>query len=515
MLLVGLLALLAVGSNPGARAQDGGFSALPSLGDAGELPALEERKLGDLVMRDVYRDPDYMDDAILSEYVDGIWQRLLAGARARSEMSADVADHFAWTVVLVRDRTINAFSLPGGYFGLNLGLIGTVTSRDELASVLAHELSHVTQRHIARLIGQQKRQQPLLIAALVLGALAASQDPQAGAALATGGQAALIQQQLNFSRSMEREADRVGYGILIQSGFAARGFVSMFEKLQAASRLSDNGDWPWLRTHPLTTERIADMQQRQHRLPPQGPATPDLEALLMAARARVLANPGVDRLRRWVAEAARSNVDALPPTERAGVLYAAALAAAQLRDAERAAALAQQLQDQVRDDPAARRQALLLRAELALQGGHASRAQALLQEAGPPMAADPGSDGRAGRAGLLLGARASLGAGQAGAAASALRTWLSAHANDATAWQLLARALDAQGQKLGALRAEGEVQFVHLDYAGAVDRLRAAQDLSHQAGGAADRIEASIVDARLNLARERLKQQERDEKAWD
>ena len=232
LMLLGLLLALGLVVRP-VPAQDARFSALPALGDAGELTALEERKLGNLVMRDIYRDPEYMDDAVLSEYVDGIWRRLLAAAQARSEVSADAANHFSWTLVLVRDRTINAFSLPGGYFGLNLGLIATVTSRDELASVLAHELSHVTQRHIARLIGQEKRQQPLLLVAMVLGALAASQNPQAGMAVAAGGQAALIQQQLNFSRSMEREADRVGYGILTQAGFAPQGFVSMFEKLQA------------------------------------------------------------------------------------------------------------------------------------------------------------------------------------------------------------------------------------------------------------------------------------------
>lgn len=508
-----LLVLAAGLTGPALRAQDRGFSALPALGDAGELTALDERKLGDLVMRDVYRDPEYMDDAILSEYVDGIWQRLLAAARERGEMSADVADHFAWTVVLVRDRTINAFSLPGGYFGLNLGLVATVSSRDELASVLAHELSHVTQRHIARLIGQQKRQQPLLLAAMVLGALAASKDPQAGAALATGGQAALIQQQLNFSRSMEREADRVGYGILTQAGFAPQGFVSMFEKLQAASRLSDNGDWPWLRTHPLTTERIADMQQRQHRLPPRADAAPDVEALLMAARARVLASPGVDRLQRWVAEPARSDFDKLAPAQQAGILYAAALAAAQLRDADTAAAFAQRLQQRV-DDPAGSRQVVLLRAELALRGGQAGQALALLSQL-PPPAGPPVTGAQAGRAVLFLKARAQLATGQARPAASALQGWLSEHRADAAGWQLLASALDAQGRKVAALRAEGEAQFARLDYAGAIDRLRAAQDLSHQPGGAADRIEASIVDVRLNLARERLKQQERDEKEWD
>lgn len=503
-----------------AGAQDDGFSALPALGDAGELTALEERKLGDLVMRDVYQDPDYMDDAVLAEYVDSLWQPLLAAARARGELAPDVANHFAWRMALVRDRTINAFSLPGGYFGVNLGLIATVTSRDELASVLAHELSHVTQRHIARLIGQHKRQQPLLLAAMVLSAVAASSNPEAGAAVAAGGQAALIQQQLNFSRSMEREADRVGYGVLVQAGFAPQGFVSMFEKLRAASRLSDNGDWPWLRTHPLTTERIADMKQRQHRLPPQADTGPDMQALLMAGRARALAAPGVDRLQRMLAEPTRSDFDALDPARQAGILYAAALAAAQLRHADEADALARRLQQKVVADADASRQVALLRAELALRRGAAQQALALLPPARPAPSGALGDSGLAtpaqtGRAVLLLRAQAELAAGQPQAASSALQTWVSDHPADAGAWQLLAHAQDAQGRQLAALRAQAEVQFVQLDYAGAVDRLRAAQELSRRPGSAADRIEANIVDTRLGLARDRLKQQEQAEEKWD
>jgi hypothetical protein len=112
--------------------------------------------------------------------------------------------------------------LPGGYLGLHLGLIGVVGTRDELASVLAHELSHVTQRHIARLLTQQSRQTPLLLGAMVLGALAASKNPGATQALVVGGQALALQNQLNFSRDMEREADRVGMGLMEPAGFAPR-----------------------------------------------------------------------------------------------------------------------------------------------------------------------------------------------------------------------------------------------------------------------------------------------------
>ena len=207
-------------AQPGAPKPPSAPSALPSLGDAGQITALEERKLGDEIARELYRDPDYIDDPVIGEYVDGLWRQLLAGARARGELPPELDERFAWEVLLGRDRSINAFALPGGYFGLHAGLVGAVVSRDELASVLAHEITHITQRHIARLLSQQSRQAPMMMAAMILGAIAASKNPQAGMAIAVGGQAAVIQQQLNFSRDMEREADRIGFGILSQAGFA-------------------------------------------------------------------------------------------------------------------------------------------------------------------------------------------------------------------------------------------------------------------------------------------------------
>ena len=482
-------------------------AALPSLGDAGDMTTLEERKLGDAIARELYRDPAYIDDPVIDEYVDGLWRALLAGARARGELPPELDERYAWRVLLGRDRTINAFALPGGYFGLHLGLVGAVASRDELASVLAHEMTHLTQRHIPRLLSRQERQTPLLLATMVLGAVAASRNPQAGAALAMGGQAALIQQQLNFSRDMEREADRIGYGILTQAGFAPQGFVGMFEKLQAASRIDDNGDWPYLRSHPLTTQRIADMQQRQQSLRSAAPArgegpAPDLEALLLAARARALARPGVDALRAWAAEPQQPGFDRQPAERRAAAVYAAALARAELRDLPHAQALATQLAQAVAGDARASRQARLLQAELALQAEQPARALELLSTLPRPS-----------RAVLLLRAQAQTRTGQAGEAASSLQTWLSDHPQDGGAWQALAQAFAAQGQTLRALRAEGEVQMARMDSAGAVDRWRAAQDFSRrQPGGQAELIEASIVDTRLRAAQELLRQQREDEK---
>ena len=168
---------------------------LPNLGGPEGLSASAERQWGDRIARVLYRDPDYLQDAVLDEYIARLWAPLIAAAQKRGELDESLQSRFAWRILLNNERSINAFALPGGYLGVNLGLIATVSSDDELASVLAHELSHVTQRHIARSIDEQARMTPWVIGSLILGALAASKSPQATQALVVGGQAAAIQSQ--------------------------------------------------------------------------------------------------------------------------------------------------------------------------------------------------------------------------------------------------------------------------------------------------------------------------------
>jgi len=493
------------------------------------MSSSEERRLGDRIAREIYRDPDYLDDPVLAEYVQGIWQPLLAAARARGDLSPELAERFAWEIMLGRDRTVNAFALPGGYLGVHLGLIAVVSSRDELASVLGHELSHVTQRHISRLMAKQGQMAPWMIGAMVLGALAASKSVDAGNALIVGGQAVAAQNQLNFSRDMEREADRVGFGVMTQAGFEAQGFVSMFDKLQQASRLNDNGAYPYLRSHPLTTERMADMQARQLlAAPPPGPTTLTLEHALVAARARVLSNSDVDALRAWQLEADSASLRTLAVPRQAGVWYGAALAASQLRDFAQARLDLQRLRGLVTGDARAARLARLLQAEIALRAGDASGAAAALN-------ADPTAPTAAGttRPELLLAAQIALQtspSGQAEASASLnaiaarLQAWVALQPRDAQAWQLLSSVQSAQHQPLRALRADAEAQVARLDYAAALDRLKAAQAISRQGGkspqssnsassasqAAADHIDASIIDTRQRQVASMLREQTLD-----
>jgi predicted Zn-dependent protease len=465
---------------------------IPTLGDSSDMTSGAERKLGESIARELYRDPDYIDDPVLDEYVLGIWTRLLGAARARGELTSELDERFAWEVLLGKDRTINAFALPGGWLGLHLGLISVTSSRDELASVLAHELSHVTQRHISRLMSQEKRQAPLVIGAMILGALAGSKNPQAASAMISGGQALAMQNQLNFSRDMEREADRIGYGVMTQAGFQPQGFVTMFEKLQQAARLNDNGSFPYLRTHPMTTERMAEMQSRlQLAARAPGTARVDLVHGMMVGRARVLSNPGVDGLRSYVAEAEGLHLSGPPTIRQATALYAAALASANLRDMASAGKFVTKLSTLVAGDPEATRQTALLAAELALQAGDASRAIELAPSAGRPE--------------LILSSQARLARGGA-EVAQGLQTWVTLHPRDAQAWQLLARAYAGQGQQLRSIRAEAEAQVAHLDYQAAIDRFKAAQDLARR-GVRGDYIEASIIDTRTRQVQSLLREQ--------
>lgn len=476
------------------------IAQLPELGDGQQMTTSMERRLGDRIARELYRDPDYIDDPVLGDYVQAIWQRLMAAARMRGELTPELDERFAWVVALGRDKSVNAFALPGGYLGVHLGLIAVVTSQDELASVLAHELSHVTQRHISRLMTRQDATTPWLLGSMLLGVLAARGNPNVASAMITGGQAVAIQGQLNFSRDMEREADRVGYGVLTQAGFEPQGFVTMFEKLQKASRLNDSGSFPYLRSHPMTTERIADMQGRQQLIERQ-PATGATTLLhaMVAARARAMTNPGVDVYRSWIQEAGQilqRGTSALKPDQDApriaGQLYAAVLAASSQRDFAQAARFHRYLTELTKADEPAARLVRLLGAELALAAGDARRAAALLAAGRDDIA------GSQTRPALFLWASAMTLIGQPAEVAQRMQAWVLLRPQDAQAWQLLSSAYLAQGKTLSAIRAEAEIYAARLDFASALNRMKSAQDLARRdaSGQKVNHIELSILDAR-------------------
>ncbi len=251
-LLVLLLVLL-------PRALGQGLPDLGSSGDASLSPQLE-RRIGESIMREIrFREPSYVDDPELSDYLGTLGGRL-------TQSAAGVRYDFEFFAV--RDPSINAFALPGGFVGVHTGLISASETESEVASVLAHEVAHVTQRHIARMLGQQQQMQLSVLAALAAAILLGRSNPDLAAGAVVASQAGAIQAQLAYSRDYEREADRIGMQALEAAGFDPRAMAGFFEKMQRGTRVSDDGSLPgYLRTHPVTTERIADAQNRAANAP--------------------------------------------------------------------------------------------------------------------------------------------------------------------------------------------------------------------------------------------------------
>ncbi|MDO9094716.1 MAG: M48 family metalloprotease [Rubrivivax sp.] len=477
---------------------------LPALGESAsdDLSVSQERRIGEQIMREGRRDPAYLDDPVLLEYLQQLWQPLVEAARKQGDINPETDRAFAWEAFLVRDRSVNAFAMPGGYIGVHLGLIALTNAPDQLASVLAHELTHVTQRHIARSIAPQQSASLMAVAALLLGVIAASRSNSidaANAAIATG-QAAAVQTQLNFSRDMEREADRVGYSVLQAAGFSTAGMASMFERLDAATRLNDSGGFPYLRSHPLTVDRISEARNRTL-LSGAKPPQPTLLHAVMQARSRVMMDDSAQALQRL-------NGGSSSPllADRVGAAYAGALAASLLRDHGRAQVLAADAMAQAVTasprEPAAERVILLLQAQLQLARGDAAAAVATLDT----LRSSELGKGRQ-RPPLLLRAQALLALqrnepAREGLAATlrdsteTLQTWVADHSQDAAAWELLAATSQVLDLRLRSMRAAAEARAVVGDLTGAIDRLRAAQQTSRGATGQ-DFIEGSVIDARL------------------
>jgi len=251
---------------------------LPDLGEASQsgFSPQTERRIGEAIMVDVHHDRSLVDDTELTDYLNNLGYRLVASSEGNRQ---------DFEFFVLRDSTLNAFALPGGYIGVHTGLILAAQSESELAAVLAHEIAHVTQHHLARIIAKQEQSMVTTLAALAVAILAARSSPQmANAAMATA-QATSIQTQLDFTREHEREADRIGIQTLAQAGFDPRGAVSFFERLQKSSRLYENNAPEYLRTHPITSERIADLQNRLENKPYR--QVPDsLEFQLVRAKLR-------------------------------------------------------------------------------------------------------------------------------------------------------------------------------------------------------------------------------------
>lgn len=450
---------------------------LPRLGDAGgeDLSPMAEQRLGEMAMREVRRDPDYLEDPEINDWLGQFGQRLV-GSVPGGVMGQDF-EFFA-----IRDRSLNAFALPGGFIGVHTGLLLAVANESELASVLGHEIGHVTQRHIARTIAQQRQAAPMAIAALALAVLAARSSPNAAMGMSTLGSSLVQSKMLSFSRDAEREADRVGFETLRNAGFDPSASAMFFTRLQQATRAYDSPAAPaYLRSHPLTSERIADMQARSLGFAPLALTNPP-SFFMVRARARALQDPSVDGLRASATFFERSLEDRSMPDLAAW--YGLALVAASQRNF----VVVPTFLSHARAAAPGGAHPWLDRLEIDAQvdSGDAPGAVVLARAARgryPDI-----------RAIAYAEARALLVADQPKLAVERLSDATARWPGDPHFWEQLSRAYGALGQRALAHRAAGEAAIVRRSWQSAFEQFRLAQR-----AGDADFISASMIDARFRM----------------
>ena len=302
-ILLFLLVFIAGSSAPfyEAGAAEASPLNLPDIGDAGGnlITPEQERLIGREFMRNVRQSLDILDDPAITAYLQNLGERLISQVDGYEQKV---------TFFLVNDPSINAFAGPGGYIGVHAGLILSARTEGELVSVLAHELSHVVQRHLVRSFEAGQRMEVATIAAMIAAILIGSQNALAGQAVLTGAMAGSAQQQLSYSRMHEQEADRVGITMMARAGFDPRQMVSFFETLQSTNRYAGLRAVELLQTHPLTLSRIADARNRAEQAA-RGSSGDDLTFQLIKARVKALSGDSI-YLQRQRSE------DTIPPAAR-------------------------------------------------------------------------------------------------------------------------------------------------------------------------------------------------------
>ncbi len=234
---------------------------LPDFGDsAGGVVSPEyERRLGQMFLREIRQSARVVTDAEVESYIQSLGHRI-------ASHSDNTRQPFSFFVI--DNPTINAFAGPGGVIGMHSGIILNSANESEVAGVMAHEIAHVTQRHLARQFEEASRYRLPTAAALLGAILVGIANRDAGAAAIAGISGLNTQNRINFTRANEEEADRIGMQVLARAGYDPRAMPTFFEKLQQLSRYSQSGAPEFLRTHPLTSDRIADARARAERFPP-------------------------------------------------------------------------------------------------------------------------------------------------------------------------------------------------------------------------------------------------------
>lgn len=445
---------------------------LPDLGDSSQstLSPLQERRLGASIMQQIRSSSAYMDDVEVTDYVGQIGYTLVAN-------SPDPGGHFEF--FLINDSSINAFALPGGYIGVHSGLILAAQSESEMVGVIGHEIAHVTQRHVARMMAAQKKTGLASLAALAVAILAASSSPELAQAAIVASQAVPLQSALSFSRDHEREADRVGLQIVEKSNYDVHAIPTFFERLQRASQVYEGGAPSYLRTHPLTFERIADIQNRTGDIPYR--QIPDSLAFHLV-RARLVALQGSAS---EAVSAFKTRIEQRKSASEVASRYG--LVVAMLRTENLSSAdfdAARMHVDAMRKDAPNHPMIIALAAKLEVRSGNVKSGLEIYREG---LALFPT------RKALMYGyADALMDTGQVVQAAQYLDRSVELVDTDPRLFERKAAAHAALGQRMAQHRAQAEALLLRGNLTAAIEQLRLAQ-----ASDDGNFYERSIVDSRL------------------
>ena len=447
---------------------------LPDLGEVAQtvMTPQDEQRIGEEILRDVASSGEVVNDIEVVDYLQTLGYRLATNGPD---------NHQRFTFFVVRDNSINAFAMPGGVIGVHTGLIQSTSSESELASVIAHEIGHVVQRHLARMVAQQRQDAWQSFAAMAFALLAARSNPQLAGASIQAAQAGAIQKQLDYTREHEREADRVGLQILNQAGFDTRAMPTFFEQLMKGTRFYEGGAPSFLRTHPLTTERIADVRNRVEQLPyHQVTDSPEFHYV----RAKLRATQGSPQQAIvWFEDTLREKRYGSEEAQH----YGLAMAHVRANNLQSARQEVQWLHDH------APRHAMVetLAANVEFAMGNPSEAQRLYRES---LRTFP--DHR----GLIYGyADALLATGQPDAALKLLSEKVLIYPGDAHLYELQSQAYTQQGKNLLRHQAQGEAYYRSYNLASAIEQLELALK-----SGDGDFYQLSIVEARLKQLRQMM-----------
>ncbi|WP_435628266.1 beta-barrel assembly-enhancing protease [Candidatus Ferrigenium straubiae] len=452
---------------------------LPDLGDVSQtiLTPLQERQIGQQSVMQIRAGKQYLDDPEINDYLNRLGQKLV-------ENSAEPSLGFEFFALA--DYNINAFALPGGFIGVNSGLLLTAQSESELAAVLSHEIAHVTQHHLARMVAGQQGDSLASMAAIAIAILAARSNSQASQAALAGMQARAIQKQLDYTRAHEEEADRIGLEILQKSNFSIHAMPEFLDRLQKATRLLEGNAPSYLRTHPITSERVADIGNRVQKQPYR--LIPDsLDFQLVRAKLIAAQKTAPDAIA-YFSDALGAQKHGNPIAQRYGLVSALLRNNETGRAAEELAALHKQIQS----DPMARQNPMVetLTGQVKRTEKNDASALAFYRAAVQTFPQH--------RALIYDYADLLLNSNQAETAVKLLTEQLTRHPSDTTLYDLQARSYAMLGKRFEQHQAQAYSYAWQGNLYAAIDQL----ELAKQVGGSFYQL--SMIESDLRELREML-----------